>query len=70
MRDKHDQVTFELFSYEQAPLQAATEFQSSHLIKVPPLSNAERARRYRARKKAHLVFLEAQGQLAGLDERR
>ena len=68
MRDKHDQVTFELFSNEQAPLLGATEVLPSNLIKEPPLSDVERARRYRARKKAYLAFLKAQGQLTGLDE--
>lgn len=68
MRDKHDQVTFELFSNEQAPLLGTAELLSSSLIKEPPLSGAERARRYRARKKAYLAFLQAQGKLAGLKE--
>jgi hypothetical protein len=69
MRDTHDQVTFALFSDELAPLPSATEVQSCHPTKAPPLSDAERARRYRARKKAYLAALQAQGQLAGLDDR-
>jgi hypothetical protein len=69
MRDTHDQVTFDLFSNELASLPDAAEPQFCHPTKVPPLSDAERARRYRARKKAYLAALRAQGQLAGLDDR-
>lgn len=69
MRDKNDLSTFDLFSDEPASLLCAAALDSGHPEKAPPLSDAERARRYRARKKARLAALRAQGELAGITPR-
>lgn len=69
MRDKNDQVTFDLFSDEPASLLCFAAPDSGYPEKATPLSDAERARRYRARKKARLAALRAQGKLAGMEPR-
>lgn len=58
MRDKHDHVTFELLLDEAAPqLSCERKRTLGRPIKPDALSDAERARRYRARKRARLAEL-------------
>lgn len=58
MRDKHDCVTFDLLLDEAAPATPrATKPSLGRPKKADALSDAERARRYRARKKARLAEL-------------
>lgn len=58
MRDKHDHVTLNLLSDEAAPqLPSAPVPKIGRPRKEDALSDAERARRYRARKKARLAEL-------------
>jgi hypothetical protein len=58
MRDKHDHVTLNLLSDEAVPqLPSAPVPKIGRPRKEDALSDAERARRYRARKKARLAEL-------------
>lgn len=58
MRDKHDHVTLNLLSDEAVPqLPSAPIPKIGRPRKEDALSDAERARRYRARKKARLAEL-------------
>jgi len=58
MRDKHDHVTLTLLSDEAFPqLPSAPVPKIGRPRKEDALSDAERARRYRARKKARLAEL-------------
>lgn len=56
MQDAHDHITFDLFFDEAAPLSPCTT-KLGRPTKPDALSDAERARRYRARKKARLADL-------------
>lgn len=58
MQDKHDHVTFDLLLDVAAPkLSCAAKPALGRPRKPDALSDAERARRYRARKKARLAEL-------------
>lgn len=61
MRDKHDHVTLELLLEHAAvptlPCAAPAKRKPGRPRKLDALSDAERARRYRARKKARLAEL-------------
>lgn len=58
MQDAHDHFTLDLFLEEAAPLPPCTDKQKlGRPKKANALSDAERARRYRARKKARLAEL-------------
>lgn len=59
MRDKHDHVTSELLLEDAAPQFFSTSKPTLGRPRKPDaLSEAERARRYRARKKARLAELQ------------
>ncbi|NIF43064.1 hypothetical protein F3J14_19650 [Burkholderia sp. Tr-862] len=61
MRDKYDHVTLDLFpnpeTATQLPCAAQTRSKADRVKKEGALSDAERAKRYRTRKKARLAEL-------------
>lgn len=57
MRDKYDHVTLDLLSEAALQLPSAPAPQIGRPCKQDALSDAERARRYRAKKKARLAEL-------------